>query len=263
MRKIIIALSFISQISYGADFTVQFEPANNSIDDSKISSISSSKISDLNTSLAAYLLKTEIKAPTIQKFLSGSGTYSTPIGVRYIKVKMAGGGGAGCSNEASGGTGHTAGGASTFGSILTANGGGIGALYSNGGIGGTASISLPATGLTIQGGHGGPTSVGSSSPQMGSFGGSNPLGGAGSGGNHGNNPGLAAMNNTGGGGGAAATAQGGYSGNGGGAGGYLEATISSPNATYSYSVGNGGTPSGTVPGGAGGSGLIIVEEFYQ
>lgn len=117
---------------------MQFEPANNSIDDSKISSISSSKISDLNTSLAAYLLKTEIKAPTIQKFLSGSGTYSTPIGVRYIKVKMVGG-----------------------------------------------------------------------------------------------------------------------------AGGYLEATISSPNATYSYSVGNGGTPSGTVPGGAGGSGLIIVEEFYQ
>jgi hypothetical protein len=53
---------------------------------------------------------------------------------------------------------------------------------------------------------------------------------------------------------------------GGGEGEYVEITISSPAATYTYSVGaggaggTGGTNGGT--GGAGGSGYIIVDEYY-
>lgn len=97
MRKIIISLGLVSQLSYGADFTVQFQPEDNSINDSKISSITSSKISDFATSvlssisstLSGYLLKSEIKTPTTQK-LTSSGTYTTPAGVKYIKVTAVG-----------------------------------------------------------------------------------------------------------------------------------------------------------------------------
>jgi hypothetical protein len=57
--------------------------------------------------------------------------------------------------------------------------------------------------------------------------------------------------------------------NGGGAGGegeYAEILINSPAATYTYSVGAGGTApaAGTSgwAGGAGGAGYIIVDEYY-
>lgn len=32
-------------------------------------------------------------APTVQKFTSGSGTYTTPAGVKYIRVRLVGGAG--------------------------------------------------------------------------------------------------------------------------------------------------------------------------
>ena len=49
----------------------------------------------------------------------------------------------------------------------------------------------------------------------------------------------------------------------GGAGGYIDAIISAPSATYSYSIGAGGTAgTGTYAGGAGAAGIIIVEEHY-
>jgi hypothetical protein len=62
-----------------------------------------------------------VTAPSIQKFTSGSGTYTTPTGVLYLRVRMAGGGGGGSgSGSASYGTGGN-GGNSTFGSsFLTA-----------------------------------------------------------------------------------------------------------------------------------------------
>src|SRR5690606_16060059 len=59
------------------------------------------------------------KAPTITRLTSGSGTYVTPSGVRYLRVRMVGGGaggnGSGTSN--SGGQG-AAGGDTTFGTSL-------------------------------------------------------------------------------------------------------------------------------------------------
>ena len=63
--------------------------------------------------------------PTIQKFTSGSGTYTTPTGVKYIKVNMvgAGGGGGGGGTVATITTGSD-GGNTTFGTtLLVANGG--------------------------------------------------------------------------------------------------------------------------------------------
>jgi hypothetical protein len=51
---------------------------------------------------------------------------------------------------------------------------------------------------------------------------------------------------------------------GGGAGEYAEIFIGSPSATYSYAVGAGGTKGdgASADGGSGGSGIIIVEEYY-
>ena len=49
--------------------------------------------------------------PTIQTFTSGSGTYTTPAGVKYIAIQMVGGGGGGggSSSNSTGGTGGTGG----------------------------------------------------------------------------------------------------------------------------------------------------------
>jgi hypothetical protein len=53
-------------------------------------------------------------------------------------------------------------------------------------------------------------------------------------------------------------------GQGGGAGGYVEKLITSPAATYTYTVGTGGAggAAGTLAGGNGAAGIIIVDEFY-
>lgn len=210
--------------------------------------------------------------PSIQKFTSGSGTYTTPAGVKYLKVRMVGGGGGGAGSGTSSGNGG-AGGNTTFGtSLLTANGGSAGAGGGAGGNGGTASVTSPATSLVaLSGGAGGgasnvvltPGGAGGESPLGGSGGGGTGTGGTGS-------PGKAAATNSGGGGGGAGNGNGAganYPGGGGGAGGYIEAVIENPSATYSYAVGAAGT-AGTAggsgsAGGAGGSGVIIVEEYYR
>lgn len=64
--------------------------------------------------------------PTIQRFTSGSGTYTTPVGVRYIKVTAIGGGGGG-GGAGTSSTDGGAGGNTTFGtSLITAGLGGGG-----------------------------------------------------------------------------------------------------------------------------------------
>jgi len=192
------------------------------------------------------------KAPTIQKFLSGSGTYTKPSGVVYLKVKMVGGGGSGASGT---GTAGGAGGDTTFGtSLLTATGGG-GGSGTNATIaaGGTATVNSPAISIIqVSGGTG---SARDAALNYGGEGGNSFFSGAG--GSKITTGGAAAANSGSGGGGAD---NGGTAGGGGGgsAGGYLEAQINNPSATYSYSVGSGGATGG----GAGGSGVIIVEETY-
>jgi len=215
-------------------------------------------------------------APTVQRFTSGSGTYTTPAGVKYITVEMigGGGGGGGSSQNGTGGTGGT-GGTTTFGSSLlttTGGGGGSGAnVATNGGAGGTVTINSPAIQIFSSSGgkgSGGITATIYLTPvASGGMGASSPFsGGGGTGeqlvGGNGN-----ANTGTGGGGGSHNTTINGPNGGGGGAGGYIKAMIVNPNATYSYSVGAGGTggtagTSGTA-GGAGGSGIIIVTEYYN
>ena len=204
-------------------------------------------------------------APTIQKFTSGSGTYTTPTSPRsplYIKVRMVGaGGGGGASSTSNGSFPGSAGGNSTFGSsLLTANGGsgGNGSGGTPGG-GGTASISSPAIGTALTGGTGFSEANlnGSLSFWAGGGGGSNPLGGGGSA--------VGAANTGAGGAGAGSAASGLFLGAGGGAGGYVDAIIPSPSATYAYAVGAAGAggTGGSFNGNAGAAGYIEVIEYYQ
>lgn len=206
--------------------------------------------------------------PTVQRFLSGSGTYTVPTSPRkpiYLRVTMAGGG-------EGGGTGNSAYG--NAGSNTTWNSTDVIAGGATGGGGGTVSLSTNTLILSAAGGTGTyPTVPGSTALVGGGQGGSNPLGGSGGGGPYESTSGAggagsnASANTGAGGGGAGGSGTGGglYSGGGGGAaGGYVEFIVSSPGTSYSYSVGAGGTgTTGAGNGGNGAAGVVIVEEFYQ
>lgn len=211
------------------------------------------------------------RAPTIQKFTSGAGTYYAPVGVSHIRVRMVGGGGGGAGSGSSGGTAPTSGIASTFGtSLLSAGGGSAGAWGYNGGAGGTSSLGSGSTGLALAGGagQGAQGNAVSGTTLIGGQGGSSAFGGNGQGGAL-TAAGTAGAANTGGGGGGGGigTTSSSNTGSGGGAGGFVDAIITTPAASYPYSVGSGGNAGtgGTsgYAGGAGGSGLIVIEEYYK
>lgn len=215
-------------------------------------------------------------APTVQRFVSGSGTYTLPAGVVYISVKMAGGGGGGGGSSATGGNGGT-GTASTFGTSLLVANPGTGGFSANttasGGVGGTSSLGTGPIGDAFSGGNGGGGQVGSTGVfTSGGMGGSNFLGGGGAGGGSGpvstaGTPGIAGAANTGAGGGGGGAPSNNFSGSGGGAGGGVRAIISGVTlvSSFSYTVGTGGSAgtggTGSV-GGAGASGSIEVIEYY-
>jgi hypothetical protein len=202
-------------------------------------------------------------APTIQKFTSGSGTYTAPTSPSplYIRVVMVGGGaggdGSGTSPGAAGSGGNT-----TFGTtLLAANGGTAGSQ----GAGGTASLGSGPIGIALSGAQGGTTVIGLVNSDgvegAGSF-----FGGRGTSGSTGFGGGNASANTGSGGGGAGGGAS--FNGAAGGAaGGYVDAIITSISATYSYAVGSGGAGgtlgSGGSAGGSGGAGLLVVYEYYQ
>lgn len=232
---------------------------------------------------SGYFLKTDgsgvsswsaFTPPTIQTFTSGSGTYTTPANVKYIKVTVIGGGGGG-GGSGTGGTGGNggAGGASTF-DTLTANGGGAGgggAAAANGATGGTGVGGAGWTTIRLMLGNGGSANFVISaalSTFSGGNGGKGIHGGNGRGAYSNNSVDAPAVNSGGGGdGGAANTNTSGFTGAGGGAGGYIEAVRGTPSATYSYAVGAAGTSgsagTGGLAGSTGGSGYIVVEEYYQ
>ena len=205
---------------------------------------------------------------------SGSGTYYTPSGVAWLRIRMVGGGGGGGGGSTTGspGSGGSNGANTTFGSSFLTAGYGLGAL--TGSIymvaGGTASIGSGATGITITGGSG--TSAAYTAYPLSGSGGNSPFGGGGGGGGPTGGSlyaGGAGSTNSGAGGGGGHSASGSvvWAGHGGSAGGYVEAYISNPAASYAYIVGaaGGGGAAGNAGGsngGAGGSGLIIVEENY-
>lgn len=198
---------------------------------------------------------------TVQRLTSGSGTYTTPSGVKYLHIRMvgAGGGGAG-TNGTNANSAGTTGGDTSFGS-WTAKGGqggpttGVGA---SGGTGGTDS-----TGTLVIRMAGNASSAYNGSGFGSSAGGAGPWGGAGYGGytSAGQN---AAANSGAGGGGASGTPTAALNPPGGGAGEYVEFLVASPASTYSYSIPAGGAGGGGgISGGTGGSGVVIVEEYYS
>jgi hypothetical protein len=215
-------------------------------------------------------VKTSFTKPTIQKFLSGSGTYTLPANCKYIQVEMLGGGGGG----AGGGTTNVAGStgvASTFGSTIVVANPGTGASNYTPGTGGTASLGAGAEGLIVTGGGGqsGGATDAAVSWAIPGMGGSSALGGAG--GSIIIGVGGAGRSNSGGGGGGGGGGAAGANrlgGGGGGAGGYAKAIIASPASTYAYVVGTGGAAGGAgggsgSAGGAGADGQIVVTEYYQ
>lgn len=210
--------------------------------------------------------------PTQQKFTTGSGTYMTPANVKYIKVKMTGGGGGGCGGGTSSATAGSSGTASTFGASLTAGAGAGGGQNAAPAIGGTNIYS--GTGFQVPGGNGqagcaGAPAGGINLAEAGGQGGCSFFGGNGGGGQNGGTGTAGAINSGSGGGGGGSGSSGGtavWGGGGGAAGGFIDALIVSPSATYSYVVGTGGAGgnAGTSggPGGAGAAGIIIVDEYY-
>ncbi len=212
-------------------------------------------------------------SPTVQRFTSSSGTYTTPADVKFLLIKLVAGGGGGSGSGTGGAPTGGTGGTTTFGtSLLTATGGVGGQINGPGGFGGTVTVNSPALArVSITGGIGqGPVS-GDAVSNLGGGGGNSAFGGAGQNPN-GTNGGIgsAGATNTGGGGGGGSTTGATYQcGAGGGAGGYIEALILNPSATYAYAVGaagtggTGGTGASALNGGAGGSGVIVVEEYYS
>jgi len=201
--------------------------------------------------------------PTQTIYLTGSGTYTVPTGVKWIRVRMvgAGSGGSGGGNGGAGG----AGGNTTFGtSLYTANGGGAG----GGGIAPSAGGAASGANINISGGSGSGGAYHPSAPYIpGGTGGASAFGGGGEAGYVSAGQAGFAYGSGGGGGALTSSATSGYTGGAGAAGGYCESIIVNPSATYSYAVGAGGT-AGTAgtngyAGGAGAGGIIIIEEHYN
>lgn len=208
-------------------------------------------------------------SPSIQKFTSGSGTYTLPTSPSpiYLKITMVGAGSGGSGSGTTPGNGGV-GGNTTFGSsLLAANGGGATSFATGvGGTGGTASLGTGPIGLALTGGAG--SGVNNAVQSVGGNGGVSPLGGGGVGSGGGSaTAGGAAVTNSGSGGGGPGSGVAANAGVGGGSGGYVHAIINSPSSTYAYAVGASGTAgtagTGGQAGGAGGSGVIVVEEHYQ
>lgn len=211
---------------------------------------------------------------------ASSGTYTVPAGVKWIKVRMVGGGSSGAGSGVATPTAGNVGGNTTFGSsFLTANGGAAPAALTtsttsgNGPAGGAVTVNSPA--ITVFAAAGSP---GGGAQQhiagtivtrlAGGNGGASPFGGAGTG-NFGAGSATAAVadSGSGGGGGGINESASACTGPGGASGGYIEAIIVGPSATYAYAIGAGGASAAGSAGGsssgAGAGGKIIVEEYYQ
>lgn len=245
------------------------------------SQIQTSAINQIYTDSKVLTTRPTVSRVTRATFSGGfsaaaSGTYTTPANVRYLKIRMSGGGGGGAGAGTSGGPGGpgVTGGTTTFGTGLISCTGGDGAAAggNKGGNGGTPTINSPAIAIVAVSGGGGATTqqqgTAGTSIFNGAQGGMNPFGGAN--GATWASSGQNGSDDTGAGGsGGSMTTNGtanSFGGSGGGSGGYMEVFIQAPSATYAYSVGaggNGGT-AGTngAAGGGGAGGVIIIEEYY-
>ena len=128
-----------------------------------IATITNTGTLTLPTTTSNILSTTVGVAHTVQVFLSGSGTYTTPANVKAIFVRAVGGGGggggAGTTTAPTGGTG----GNTTFNAI--AANGGLGGVANNGlgGVGGSAGTGTATLRVSGTTGGGGGTSYNTSS----------------------------------------------------------------------------------------------------
>lgn len=184
-------------------------------------------------------------------------------------VAGGGGGGGSYSGGVQSGAG-VPGGITSFGtSLLSCSGGGAGSnpqIITTPSLGGTCTLSAPAVGLASVGGDGAMSYVTVAvSYATGGSGGASAFGGGG--GNPYAGPGRSGQAWGSGGGGAGGPAGTTVPGIGGAAGGSIEATIGSVQASYPYQVGAGGGGSAGVglgySGGTGADGVILIQEFYQ
>lgn len=225
--------------------------------------------STVNTTTKIQLKFFPKSSPTIQTFTSGSSaTYTTPANCQWIRIRLVGGGGGGGGSGTGSPVAGGSGGTTSF-STLSATGGSPGPISTTGGVAGGAGGIGSGGNIANFRGNPGETPLGNAPGILngyGANGGASMFGGAAVGGANGGGTGNTATANSGsggGGGGGTATEVGTA---GGGGGGYVEHIINSPAATYTYTVGAGGSGvvagTGGASGGSGGSGYIIVEEYY-
>lgn len=231
----------------------------------------------LNASAGGFVLinpSLAQSAPTVTVLTSTSpATYTAPAGVVRQRVRLIAGGGGGGAQATNAGT---AGANTSFqpnatGTAWTCVGGSGGAVGNvNGGVGGaggtggTDGSTTSATKVVrLTGAKGGTGQGGSGSGAgAGGAGASSPFGGAAPGGANTVSAPAAAALATGSGGGGVASG-GGLNSGGGGAGEYLELwCFNMSSAAYTVGALGAGGVAGTLTGGAGAAGTIIIEEFY-
>lgn len=264
-----VQLQAPSSLASGYSITLPALPGSTSL-----VSLSSAGILSASA-LTITQLRAALQAPTVQVFLSGSGTYTTPSPAPlYIRVTLCGGGAGGSASTAGGGgsAGGT-GGTTTFGSSLLTATGGLGGNITSGGAGGEGGTFTVGAGAidvgSVNGGAGGGAGFTSTTndAKPGGNGGSNPLGGAGAGAGAAeiDSGQTGAPNSGAGGGGGGANGGANRAGPGGGSGGYVDAIITSLAGTYAYSVGTAGAADTTNQNNAaaGSAGRITVIEYYQ
>ena len=206
--------------------------------------------------------------PTVQRFTSGTAqTYTATTGVTRQRVRMVGGGGGGGAVITNSGTSGTSSsfqvnGSGTAWTAVFGSSGVVGSGSRAGGAGGTGGVDGSTGTLTvrIKGSNGGDGS--SNLPAWGAPGGHSYFVGAGAM-STGSAGGNAAQANSGSGGGGPSSSA---SSNGGGGGGaeYAEFWVTGmTTATYTVGLGGAGGAAGTIAGGNGAAGIILIEEFYN
>ena len=257
----------VRNVSTNAAGIVTITPTTSTIDGAATLVLNpgrSARITSDGTNYQVSLTGGKQTLPTVQTFTSGSGTYTTPTGVLWIEVRMVGGGGSGSGSGTTSPNG-SAGGDTTWSTMLAKGGGGATGLTAGTGV---APSGLLGNVILAQAGASGQAAV-FGSVLHGGDGGQSCLGGRGPGGGL-SSPGGAAVANSGSGSGGAGATFGNATtsgGGGGAAGACIISIFNTPAATYSYAVGVAGTTasagtSGQV-GGVAAAGYLVVIEHYN